>query len=883
MGKGAGGSQAEVTDYRLSAHWGVCWGPVDAMLGIFVGEKPAWTGAITSEGDISINVPNLFGGNTKEGGVSGSAYWLPGNDNQVMPESLANRMGVTTATCPGYRGTASLFFTGGVAGSGFYWTSNTPYLKTLWVQVRRAPRGLNPATAMIGNVVTLSVNNLTVTCNGATATLVDEVGQTVGGHFVAVNLTGGSDRVVTVDGLVITITKVDSTFTVASGSNSQDVSSGGTVRLIGCEVTVTDSTTNISFGSSGQDANGAHIIFECLTNLDWGMGAPAGLINVASFEAAAVTLFNEGFGLSLAWVKSTTIEAFVSEVVDHILATVFVNPSDGLITIKLIRDDYNPADLPTLTPDNCTIKKFDRKLWGETINEIVVTWTNPVNESEETVSAQDLANCSIQGNIVSQSRNYYAVRNAELAMRLALRDLRSVSAPLASFQIEVDRSAWNFVPGGLARLYSPEDGIDGVILRIGKIDYGKPGAPSITVNAIEDIFGLPTSHYTAPPVSQWVDPASDPAPMAFARVITMPRYFVENTLNAQAVAQSLYPEVTTLLLAAQNDTDTFDYDLLTTATSPTGVATTSDLGLHAVVGRAALASALAAEPISTITPVGFFGPRFTAINTFVMIGDVGETAMEIALITGSDGSGITLARGLLDTVPHAWAAGTALWFAPINIATADTTVRAAGEIAQYKLLTRTSRDVLAESLAPIVSQTLTDRPWRPNRPGNVKIGGVGFATVEAGTASSLPLTWANRNRLMEPLRVIRWTDNTVTPEAGQTTTVTLMKSDRTVLATYAGLTGTSFDIPIEGFHSEAAGIVRVTAVRDGLESLQGHEISVTITVRGYGRAYGTFYGGGGDYVPITPVDPPAPPPPDPVDPWNPPHRQGPYNPLERDE
>lgn len=888
MGK-KGGGKIEVTDYCMSQHWGFCWGPVDALLNIYAGEKECWAGNETAMNGFSVNRPDLYGGNKKEGGVQGNVWFLPGKDDQILTNELAGKLGLTSTTAPGFRGLTSLFFIGSTGstpvvgggfgglfgapqtGGGFMWGSNTPYQKSLWGTFRRSPKGLNSAYRMIGNLVTVSINGYAATVDAATATLVDGVAQSVGGHTIAIDY-NGVDRTVTVDGVVIEIVKSSGKFTITiDGEERTDVRPGATVNIYGVSITVTDTTTAVTIGSvNGTDANPVHIIYECLTNTDWGMGASSSIINVASFEAAGQTVFNESLGLSLAWMASSTIEAFITEIIDHILATVFVNPSDGLITIKLIRDDYDRASLPELNPDNCEVLSFDRKLWGETTNEIVVTWTNPVSEKEETVTVQDLANCAIQGGVVSDSRNYYGVRNAALAQRLAIRDIRTASAPLASFDIEVDRSAWNFVPGGCVRLVYPEDGIEDVVLRIGKIDYGKAGAATIRVSAMEDIFAQPVAAYTVTQSSQWTNPASAPEPMEYVRLMTMPHYFADNTVD---ITDAEYPDVMVMVLAASTDTDTLGYSLIGIEPSPNGQPVAEDYGHRSTVSRALLSSTLPAEYKSTIDGTNlteFVGPIYTGVNSFVVIGDAAESAMEIALVSESTTDGIVIQRGLLDTVPRDWPADTPMWFFPGDLAITDTTIRAEGETAEFKLLTETSMGILPIADAPIKSVVLTARPWLPNRPGNVKIGDVGFGSVQMGTAASIPVTWANRNRLMEPTEVIKWSDGNVTPEAGQTTKITVMKSDRTVLTVHAGLTGTSFDLPAASFVGEAAGIVRVTAVRDGLESLQGHEIIVTLTPRGYGTAYGSFYGGagGGSYVPIDPPTPDPTPDPTPIDPWD---------------
>lgn len=145
--------------------------------------------------------------------------------------------------------------------------------------------------------------------------------------------------------------------------------------------------------------------------------------------------------------------------------------------------------------------------------------------------------------------------------------------------------------------------------------------------------------------------------------------------------------------------------------------------------------------------------------------------------------------------------------------------------------------MLALSTAPLLTATLSERPWLPSRPAKVTIDTVQFNTVATPVDMTgeivVPVTWANRNRLLEDTIVLGWADATVTPETGQTTTITVKSSDgATTLATHSGLTGTSFDIPIASFAGAAVALVEVSASRtddDGtFASLQAHGIFVQV-------------------------------------------------------
>src|SRR5262249_15612025 len=151
---------------------------------------------------------------------------------------------------------------------------------------------------------------------------------------------------------------------------------------------------------------------------------------------------------------------------------------------------------------------------------------------------------------------------------------------------------------------------------------------------------------------------------------------------------------------------------------------------------------------------------------------------EIALVTANDGTNATIARGVLDTVPTTWISGTPIWFVnPGEYVVDDHVVRAEGETVDYKILPRTSQGVLPVGSSAVYSATLTARPWAPLRPANVQINGVGFGDVALGSATTLAITWATRNRETEEGQVVKWTDASVTPEYLQQTIVTVTDSD----------------------------------------------------------------------------------------------------------
>ncbi|WP_288959810.1 phage tail protein [uncultured Sulfitobacter sp.] len=767
MGKRGGGSaKVEVNEYRLSMHYNIAW-EVDALLAIQVDDREAWRGEATDLTAININKPDLFGGNKKEGGLAGTAYFLPGRDDQIMPNNLAYRLGLTSQTCPAYRGLSGVFFVGstgysgyggvGVNGvlssffnvnpafstasaGGFYWTANSPFIKPASFTVARAPKGLNPAYAKIAN------------------------------PFYATK------------------------------------------------------------GLAGYDANGAHIIFECMTNEDWGMGSPASFFDVPAFDACGLTLFNEGFGLSMMWTQQSSIEDFVSEVLDHVQASVFPNPATGLITMKLLRDDYDYESLREINPSNAKLTNFQRKMWGETANELVVSYTNPENEQEETVTQQDLAAVAAQGGVISDSRQYYAIRRSDLASEVAARDIRAASSPLASCEAECDRSKWDVLPGGVLKLTWPRHNIYNLVVRVLDVDYGKAGDPAIRLTLIQDVFSLTKSIPQPTEDTQWGNTFEEPRAIDEAVVFTLPAFMTLGRLGA-LFDDLQYPEAVAGILAFQESNDTISYNLWAEKLLANGNNVFQNIGTKSLLGRATMLNPLYEEAVTEISGLPFVElSRGPEIGQFAFIGDGTDEGTEIAVLRGFDEATDTwtLDRGVLDTVPRQWPTETPVWFVPINAAIADNDqLRSAGETPEYKILPRTSLGVLDIDDAGITTGTIGVRPHAPLRPSNIQVNGQAFGLYDATNETDLVVTWSHRNRLTEDGQVVKWDAAGVTPEHGQQTIVTVYRADGTEMIKFTGFyTLETLTIPVSYLQEEQSVSIRVHSERGGLRSLQNYSAHV---------------------------------------------------------
>lgn len=742
---GSKSQKMEVVEYYMSIHYGIAAGPLDEIRAILVNEKEAWKGSISEQTEFSINKPDLFGGVKKEGGVSGKVTYLPGGAGQLIPEFLANKLGLTSATCPGYRGISSLWFTGN-GNEGFYWTANSPYIQGTWVVASRAPKSLNGSTAM----------------------MLDKDGK----------------------------------------------------RSL---------------------ANPMHVMAEAIMNDDWGIGASASGLNITAFNQCAQTLYNEKFGISLLWTAAQSVEDFVSNILTYVDGVMYVNPRDGLLTPKLIRGDYDPDTLFEINPDNATLTNFQRKLWGETINEIVVEWTNPENEETETVSIQDLANIAIQGAVVSDKNPYEAIRDKDLAMEVAARDLRVASAPLASCEALVDRDAWDITPGSVCKLSWPKHGITSAVMRVGAVDYGKIGDSKIKVALMEDVFSLDTQAYDPPPTSGWIDPSENPRPLVYTLIFTLPYYMTRRMVDNNTLATLDDGEVIAGVLGSQTGSDTQEFTLASMGVDTLGQPVVEYGSELATQTRGVISTALPFAIESIVSISGMTSGDGLVNGAFAILGTTDEN-MEICLVKNVVGNNCTLVRGIFDTTPKEWPVGSPIWIFEDDAVIDDQEVHTAGELLVVRPLPTTSRGTLAYADGVNVEGRMTNRPWLPQRPADVKVANVAWGLVNGIGVNSFNVTWKNRNRLTEDTVILDWDDANVPVESGQTTSILVLNPvSRAVVSRQDGLTGTSYSLPRSAFGALSAGIVKVISVRDGQDSIQGHEILVKVS-SGYGYGYGLNYG-----------------------------------------
>lgn len=248
----------------------------------------------------------------------------------------------------------------------------------------------------------------------------------------------------------------------------------------------------------GININPAVMIYDCLTNIFYGAGIPQDSIDIQSFLSCARTLSQEEFGLSLQWSKEGRIFDYIELIRSHIGAVLYEEPTNGLWTLKLIRDDYDRDSLPSFDESNCqSVMGFERQAFSDRVSQINLTYTDIENNTTAFVVVQDSALASATGKIVSKSVTYEGITTPEIASKIALRDLKQASTGLASLQIRIPYSkARSLRQGDVFKLSWSEYKMLNVIMRISELDLGDSKSGLVTVSCVQDVFSLPKKGVT---------------------------------------------------------------------------------------------------------------------------------------------------------------------------------------------------------------------------------------------------------------------------------------------------------------------------------------------------------------------------------------------------
>lgn len=726
--------------YFMGIHMGLCRGPVDEIVAIRVGDRHLWSGSIGQSSEVAIHAPDLFGGEEREGGISGTLTVLMGEATQPRHARLAAMLG---GAVPAFRGVCSVFFDGLVCAM-------SPYPKPWAFRVRRVLKGWSG----------------------------DKTWQPQLARIVL-------------------------------GEGEQSVHA----------------------------MNPAHILWQLYTDPRLGRGLGEQFLDEASFRAAAERFAREKFGLCLAIKRSDEVEKIAQAVLDHVGAVAFTSRQSGRIVLRPIRDDYRLEDLPVFTWGTglLSIEDDETASVAAATNEVIVQWRDPVRRENRATRAKNLGAISAGGGITrTTTLDYPGICTAELAARVAARELRSASSGARRMTLKMDRRASQLNPADVFVLSAPERGIERIVLRAVRCEWGTPSDATITIQAVQDVFGLPAAVLTpveAPSAAQLEAPRN----VQHLHIFEAPWQQLAQTLST-ADLKEVTPGAGWVMVAASAPSSAHgDFDLQ--SLDVRGQWKTVDRG-QPWTPMAQLAAPLAVTD-RRVDLEHFAGSDQVSAGQSAIIehgASQYETAHEIVRIDSlyplDDGRlRLTLARGCADTVARDWPAGARIWFC--DAATSwDDTERITGETARLRLIPRTAQGALPSAQAAQHSLTLQNRAHRPYPPGCLRFN---YYEVPQPITGGLRLSWSLRDRLSLGDRLIGQDQATSLPaQSTQCARVRIWRGGQLVKDWTAPAQSTSLTIDraellqLTGSALPATLRLVIDSVEDGTPSLMRQEASLRV-------------------------------------------------------
>lgn len=715
--------------YFLGMQSALCMGSVDELRRIWIaGDVVAdfTSSPVTHDTTFTIDEPELFGGEALgQGGFLGTFRFFGGTNTQAVSSYLAN-VQATTAT-PSAGGTG--YTIGDIlteAGDGSATT-------------RATFRVANESAGAVTEVTLVDPGSYSLTSTNPAATTVDPAVGT-GCTLTLSNTTPIQSVGGTTPAYRDICYIVNDTEHALFGTSSSIKAWAYELRRIPNGLGLTTGQNILAGG-----ANCASVLYEILTDTDWGYAFPTADVDASDFTAAALTLADEGNGFSFLLDRQEDLGDMVRRLEEQMDGVLFKDPFTAKWKIKLARADYNILTVPEVNATNLLeLVSFNRGTWEGTSNQVRTPFDDASDNYKSTYGfAQDMANAQITGRNTSTSITHPGVKDRDLANAIAWREMRTLSVPMAAGTAIVDRTFFGVLPGDVLGLTDADLNYTRLPIRIKSVDYGDLLNDRIRIEFVQDSFFAAVGVFDPAPASAWI-PLSDTL-VAFATdgqlAIEAPRGLTLRDPN------SLDPITDKLYVAARKQGPEAVFQIVerNAVGAPAGAYVSAglvpqfallgelllDLGPGSAYPLASLtmvpnpdtqAAALAAIP--TVTDIAGLG---TDLLTLCMVGD------EFFLVTSATASGNNVQlsgvyRAVMDSVQGDHAAGAKVFMLFAGGGLSSSTILAGNNV-DVKLLPQSVSALLAEVSATTIALTMANRTRRPYPPASFDLNGTTLDTT----------------------------------------------------------------------------------------------------------------------------------------------------------
>lgn len=522
---------------------------------------------------------------------------------------------------------------------------------------------------------------------------------------------------------------------------------------------------------NGLDANPIEVLHDLFVTRWGNLGYDPDKINTATWLDVAETIYNEGNGMSLSVANATKGEDAAKQILRQINAIVYEDQTTGLVELKLIRQDYDVEDLPSLTPDEIhEIRNYTKKLWNETNNVVRVKYTDRADNyaKDKLATAKDSALLRFQGKERPAEVTMPGVYVAEVANALAARELSNLNVPLFSCEVVLNRTQPEIKPGDAFILVWPEYSIVQMVMRVRKMSLGTYEDGKVVAYVVQDEFALDATVIAPPAPSGYMPTTLEPDDIDTFRYFELPAFLDYQAALGTRVAHTRFaafakaPTSYTLGYSAYIDDPDGDAVVLSDAPYTANAVLAGAIGRFDGFATGVIASVIVTGASEDLP--NDFSPREGG-GTFLIGAEL--FAYEAAV---DDGGGAwtleNVHRAFLDTGWFEHAINARVWFFDGQEAFFDTDTPVGSTFDAY-LLDKTATGSSLEEDAIVTSLTAEGRVERVIAPDYVTADGIRAAWQEYEVGDTVTLDARPRNRT-DVVEAWYEDDAASTPEAGTT-------------------------------------------------------------------------------------------------------------------
>ena len=233
-------------------------------------------------------------------------------------------------------------------------------------------------------------------------------------------------------------------------------------------------------------ANPINIIYDILKR---DLKMPDSMMNIVSFQQAAQTLEDEGIFVGVVLDSEKKVSYWIDEMLRIADGTIYYDPVTKLLTIKLLRFDYDPNNIQIITDDVISDVILEASSWADTYNSFVFKYTDMYRDTVRSVEYTNEAARLALGYARPKTIDLAAINNQNVLNKVANRMMAKLGTPTTSLKFKINFIDYpGLVIGGVFKLNSDKLGVHGKIFRVMKISGDEETTAYLQIEAVEDFY-----------------------------------------------------------------------------------------------------------------------------------------------------------------------------------------------------------------------------------------------------------------------------------------------------------------------------------------------------------------------------------------------------------